>query len=196
MPSRRPSSRRRSASEPTPGSLADLQDDADPRSAARGIALRRLTAAPRTTHELRADLIARGVAADIADEVVERFTEVGLLDDAAYARMWVGSRTRTRGSARSVLRQELRRKGVPDDAIAGALADVDDEQERARGRALIESRLAATARLEPEARLRRLTGVLVRRGYAPGTAFALVREVLEGANHADVLHLDNVQIGD
>lgn len=192
MPARQPSSRRRSASEPTPGSLADLQADADPHAAARGIALRRLTAAPRTAHELRGDLLARGVDAAIADEVVERYLEVGLLDDEAYARMWVSSRARSRGSARPVLRQELRRKGVDDAVIAQVLAEVDDGQEAARGRAIVEARLAATARLDPQARMRRLVGALMRRGYGAGTAQRIVREALEGEG----LHLDNVQIAE
>lgn len=192
MPARQPSSRRRSASEPTPGSLADLQEDADPRSAARGIALRRLTAAPRTAHELRADLLARGVDASIADEVIDRYLEVGLLDDSAYARMWVTSRARTKGTARPVLRQELRRKGIDDAVIAEALAEVDDEQEIARARAFVAARLASTGRLDPSARMRRLIGGLMRRGYAAGTAQRIVREALE----AEGLHLDNVQIAD
>lgn len=192
MPARQPSSRRRSASEPTPGSLADLQADADPHAAARGIALRRLTAAPRTAHELRGDLLARGVDAAIADEVVERYLEVGLLDDEAYARMWVSSRARTKGTARPVLRQELRRKGVDDAVIAQVLAEVDDGQEAARGRALVEARLPGTARLDPPARMRRLVGALMRRGYGAGTAQRIVREALE----AEGLHLDNVQIAE
>ena len=192
MTARQPSSRRRSASEPTPGSLADLQEDADPRAAARGIALRRLTAAPRTAHELRGDLLARGVAEPIADEVVARYLEVGLLDDTAYARMWVNSRTRTKGVARSVLRQELRRKGVDDEVICAALAQVDDAQEADRARAFVEARLRSTARLEPAVRARRLTGALVRRGYPAGQAHRIVREALA----AEGLHLDNVQIAD
>ena len=192
MPARRPSSRRRSASEPTPGSLADLQSDADPHAAARGIALRRLTAAPRTVHELREDLRARGVDEAIADEVIDRYLEVGLLDDAAYARMWVSARVRTKRMARPVLRQELRRKGLADDVIAGALAELGDEEELANGRAFVASRLAATARLEPEVRMRRLVGSLIRRGYGAGTAQRLVREALA----AEGLHLDNVQIAD
>lgn len=192
MPARQPSSRRRSASGPSPGSLADLQAEADPRAAARGIALRRLAAAPRTVQELRGDLLARGVDEAIADEVVDRYLDVGLLDDAAYARMWVSARSRTKRMARPVLRQELRRKGLADEVIAEALAEVSDEDELARGRAFIDSRLPATAGLEPAARVRRLAGALMRRGYGAGVAQRLVRDALA----AEGLHLDNVQIAD
>ena len=111
----------RYVSEPTPGSSADLQDEADPEQVARTILLRRLTASPRTRTELRTDLLRRGIPEVVADRVLDRFVDVGLIDDAAFAQQWVESRQRTRGSARSVLRQELRAKGVDDaDAVAGA----------------------------------------------------------------------------
>lgn len=168
----------RRAPEPTPGSPADLQPDADPEQVARTIALRRLTAAPRTRAELRADLVQRGVSADLADKVVDRFTEVGLLNDAEYARRWVESRQRTRGSARSLLRRELRHKGIGDDEAQAALAQIDVDSERERARELVERRLAGLGRLEPERQARRLVGLLVRRGYPAGMAQAVVREVL------------------
>ena len=89
--------------EPTPGSLADLQDDADPEQVARTILLRRLSVAPRTRRELADDLRKRGIPDDVSARVLDRFEEVGLVDDTEFARMWAVSRQRTKGSARSVL---------------------------------------------------------------------------------------------
>lgn len=163
---------------PTPGSPADLQAEADPEQVARTILLRRLTAAPRTRHDLREDLLRRNIPVDVAERVLDRFVEVGLIDDATYARMWVESRQRSRGTARSVLRQELRAKGVPAEDIDGALDAIDPAQERERAAELVRRRLAATARLDAEARMRRLTGMLVRRGYPSSVAYGVVREVL------------------
>ncbi len=110
--------------------------------------------------------------------MLDRFVEVGLIDDAEFARMWVDSRRRTKGNARSVLRQELRAKGVADDVTAAALAVVDDETERERALALVTAKLAATARLEPQARVRRLAGMLQRRGYGSSVAYSVVREAI------------------
>ncbi len=161
-------------------------DDADPVQVARTIALRRLTAAPRTRADLRADLVARGVTPSLADEVVDRFTEVGLLDDAEYARMWVESRHRTRGTARSVLRQELRHKGVDDDAANAALAQIDGEGERERARQLVERKLAGRSAIdEPDRLARRLAGMLVRRGYRTAMAYEVVREALADTDLLD-----------
>lgn len=170
--------RRRAASEPTPGSLADSSVDADPESVARAILLRRLTAAPRTHAELRADLCDRGVPEDVADRVLTRFTEVGLIDDRAYAHLWVQSRHRSRGASARLIQQELRRKGIDDDIASEALGELTAEQERVRARELVDARLASTARLEPGARTRRLVGMLTRRGYSPSLAFGVVREAL------------------
>ena len=168
----------RFAQGPTPGSSADLQPEADPEQVARTVLLRRLTAAPRTRHDLREDLLRRNIPEAVADRVLDRFTEVGLIDDDAYARMWVESRQRTRGSARSVLRQELRAKGVPQEAVDQALATVDPQRERERAADLVRGRLAATARLDDARRTRRLVGMLQRRGYPASVAYSVVREVL------------------
>ena len=168
----------RYVNEPTPGSAADLQPEADPEQAARTILLRRLTAAPRTREELRADLLKRGIPEQTAERVLDRFTEVGLIDDAAYARMWVESRQRSRGTASAVLRQELRAKGIDDADAQQALADIDPAAERERAVRLVHAKLPSTTRLEPVARQRRLVSMLQRRGYSAGVAFSVVREVL------------------
>ena len=170
--------RQRTASGPTPGSLADAGPDADPESVARAILLRRLTMAPRTLAELRSDLRDRGVPEPVAERVLARFVEVGLINDAEYARMWVSSRHRSKGEARSVMRQQLRRKGVADHLVDEALAAVSDDDEWARARALVETKLASIGRLDHQARMRRLVGMLQRRGYSAGVAYAVVSERL------------------
>jgi regulatory protein len=173
------------ATDPTPGSPADLQPEADPESVARGIVLRRLTAAPRSRADLSTDLLRRGIPADVVERVLDRFTDVGLIDDAAYARLWVASRQRTRASARSVLRQELRAKGIGDDDVRDALAEVDPDEERSRGMDLVRRRAASLGRYDHATRRRRLAGLLVRRGFPPGQAVAMVDVVLSGASGAD-----------
>ena len=170
---------------PEPSGPVDAPD-ADPYDVARTIVLRRLSAAPRTRADLADDLASRGVEQDVAEAVLDRFVEVGLIDDAEFARMWVDSRQRVRGTARPVLRQELRQRGVSDDVIATALEQIDADQERGAAERLVRSRLGATARLDPAARTRRLVGLLVRRGYASGMAFGVVREVLGAVVDADV----------
>lgn len=168
----------RYVNEPTPGSPADLQDEADPEQVARTILLRRLTAAPRTRSELRTDLLKRGIPEDVADRVLDRFVDVGLIDDATYAQQWVESRQRSRGTARAVLRQELRAKGIDDEDARPALDGIDEDAERVRAAELVRVKARSMQRLEPAARTRRLVSMLMRRGYRQAVALAVVREVL------------------
>jgi regulatory protein len=152
--------------------------DADPEQVARQICLRQLESAPRTRAELAATLSDRGVPDDVAEHVLSRFAEVGLLDDAVFARLWVTSRHRGRGLAGRALGQELRRKGVDDDVVRDAVDGLDDEQQESTARALVARRLQSTRGLPTDARVRRLAGMLARKGYSGGLAFRVVREAL------------------
>ena len=153
-------------------------DEADPEQMARTVVLRRLSSAPRTRKDLAEDLGRRGIPSDVIDRVLDRFTEVGLIDDAEYARLWVSSRHHSRGTARQSLRHELRAKGITDDDALEALEAIDDDRERARGLALVRSKLPSTSRLEPAARARRLVSMLMRRGYRQAEAVSIVKEAV------------------
>jgi regulatory protein len=156
----------------------------DPESVARGICLRALTGAPKTRQQL-ADLLAtRGVPDDAAEAVLDRFVEVGLIDDAAFARAWVSSRQAGRGLARRALSAELRAKGVAPEVAAEAVEEVGDDDEREAARRLVDRKLGAMRRLDRATATRRLMGMLARKGYNGGLAAAVVREALDGAGAA------------
>jgi len=152
---------------------------ADPAARAREICLRLLTLAPRTRAELASALRSRGVPAASADEVLERFADVGLIDDAAFARAWVESRHYSRGLAGRALTMELKRRGIEDEEIREAVAGLGPDAEAATAKRLVEQKLASTAGLPPVARTRRLAGMLARKGYPPGLAFRVIREAME-----------------
>jgi len=153
--------------------------DADPEAIARQICLRMLTAAPRTQAQLAAALRRRGVPEEAATAVLARFAEVKLIDDATFARAWVESRHHGRGLAGRALGAELRQRGVAQEDIQAALSELDPEEELATARELVTRRLAGTAGMAVPARIRRLTGVLARKGYPAGLAYRVVREALE-----------------
>jgi regulatory protein len=175
---------------PTPGSPADLTPDADPESAARGIVLRKLTAAPRSRAQLEADLAAREVPDDVAKRVLDRFTEVGLVDDAAFAESWVRSRHAGRGLSRRALRHELRQKGVDDETAGAAVEEIGPDEESAAAAALVARRLPATRGLAAEVRVRRLAGMLARKGYPGGMSLQVVRDALAAEGAADPADAD------
>ncbi|MDQ1641262.1 MAG: regulatory protein [Actinomycetota bacterium] len=155
------------------------EPDADPYSVARAIVLRKLTAAPRTRAQLADDLVQRDVPDEVATRVLDRFTEVGLVDDEAFAQTWVRTRHLGRGLARRALAAELRQRGVADETVSEAIEAVSPDDERASAVALVDRRLAATRGLPRETRIRRLTGLLARKGYSGGLAMAVVREALD-----------------
>jgi len=179
--------RRAPATEPPEAGAAATDAEPDPESVARAIALRQLTAAPRSRAQLAEAMAKRDVPDDVADRVLDRFTEVGLVDDAAYAEILVRSRHAERGMSRRALAMELRRKGVDDEVAREALEQVDDADEEQAARALARKKLRATRGLDREVRLRRAYGALGRRGYGGSLVSRVVREELdaEGADDGD-----------
>jgi regulatory protein len=151
----------------------------DPEAKARQICLRLLTLAPRTRAQLADALRRRGVPDQSAETVLDRFTEAGLIDDPAFARAWVESRHYSRGLSRRALSAELRRRGVADGDVHEAVETLDPDQEVATARQLIARKAAATRGQPPEARVRKLMGVLARKGYGSALAYRVVRETLE-----------------
>lgn len=158
---------------------------ADPVSAARTVCLNLLTTRARTRSELSDDLTRRGFDGDVIRVVLDRFVEVGLLDDADFAAQWVTSRHRHQGLARRALADELRRKGVDQETAGVALAELGQDDERACARVLVEKKLPSMARLEHPVATRRLVGMLARKGYSGGIAYEVVREALAARDDAD-----------
>jgi regulatory protein len=182
MPSRR-THRRHGRAEPGDAER-DLGPEADPESVARTIVLTKLTAQARSRAELEEVLASRGVPDDVATRVLDRFTEVGLVDDAAYAEMWVRSRQQSRGLSRRALGQELRRKGVDDEVIRESLDTIDAVAEEAAARELVTRKLRSMSRLDEATQLRRLAGMLGRKGYPSGLAYRVAREAVHGSGRS------------
>jgi regulatory protein len=166
--------------------------DADPESVARTILLDQLTGRARSRSELAGKLAAKGVPDDVADRLLSRFEEVGLIDDEAFARSWVQSRQAGKGLARRALAQELRRKGVDDEVVRDALDEVDPDDEVEAARMLVRRKLRSVARVDHATAVRRLSGMLARKGYPAGVAFRVVREELEVAGRDTGEDLDGV----
>jgi regulatory protein len=149
-----------------------------------------LTVAPRTRAQLEDALRRKGVPDEVAERVLGRFTDVGLIDDEAFAQAWVQSRHRGRGLGKRALAAELRQRGVASGTVDEAVQALEPEQEERTARELIARRLAATCGLETAKRTRRLVGILARKGYPPGLAYRVVREALEEEGVTDVPESD------
>ena len=166
---------------PPPTDDGEPVEPDDPESVARIICLRALTAKSRSRDELATLLRKRGVPDQAATTVLDRFVEVGLIDDQALAVDFAQLAHGARGLSRSAVATKLRQRGVADDVIATAVAGIDSDSERAMALDLARRRAATMRGLDPQAQARRLVGLLARRGYSPAMSYAVTREVLGDA---------------
>jgi regulatory protein len=159
---------------------SDRKDDADdPEARAREICLRLLTLAPRTRAQLADALRKRGIPDIVAAGVLDKYADVGLIDDAAFARAWVESRHYSRGLAGRALAAELKQRGVGAGEISDAIEELGPDAEAVAARKLVARQLTSTRGQPAQARTRRLAGMLARKGYPPGLAFRVIREAME-----------------
>lgn len=164
-----------------PPDPAEQEPPSDPEAVTRAICLRQLTQRARSRAELAQTLARRGIPDDAATAVLDRFCEVGLIDDAALATAMAGAAHRERGLAGRAVAAKLRRRGIEADEVQRAVGTIDRESERAQAERLARKRLAALGGVDRQVQTRRLVGLLARKGYAPGLAYEVVRTVMAEA---------------
>lgn len=153
----------------------------DPDEVARILCLRMLDRRAYSRAELAAALHRRGVPDDAADRVLDRFTELRLVDDAALADGLAVAAHRERGLAGRAVAHKLRSRGIPDDTVRAAVDRIDRDSERATAQRLVERRLRSLSGFDPVVQARRLVGLLARKGYPPALAHEVVRAALRDA---------------
>lgn len=176
--------RRRGGRRGGTGAVPRDETPAEQETRAKEICLRLLTDRARTVKELGDALRRKEIPDEIADRVLERFDEVGLVDDQAFADQWVRSRHRFRGLGKRAIALELQRKGVDRETADEALTGIDEDSERERARELVAKRLRGLpigTREERQASARKLVGMLARKGYGPGVAYGVVKDEIAAA---------------
>lgn len=151
----------------------------DPEAKARGLCLRMLTHSPRTHAQMERALHRRGFEEDVIASVLGEFGDAGLIDDRAFAEAWVSSRHHSRRLSRRALSRELRTRGVEEEFVREAVAELSDEDEEEAARDLARRSLAGSRGKPTRTRVRRALGSLARKGYPAGLAYRVVREDLE-----------------
>lgn len=145
---------------------AEPIDDVD---AAREAALRLLERTRRTRGDLERRLRDKGFTPGAIGEALDRLARVGLVDDAEFARAFLSGRWGRRPAGWQRLRQELRSKGVGDEAIEAARATVAEREggvdETSTALKLVRQARRRMAALDPAKQRQRLYALLARRGY-------------------------------
>ena len=146
--------------------------------AAKQVLLRRLSNAPRTRKELAKDLKDKDISDEVANVALDRFEEVGLINDQALASNYVSSQHERKGLGKNALRQQLRAKGVSDDVAQEAISQISDDQEFQAAFALACKKIRSLQKDDAKTQLRKIVGVLARKGYSSNLAFRVAKEVI------------------
>jgi regulatory protein len=151
--------------------VAQLQAE-DAREAAYQQALRLLSYRPRASAEVRRNLVKHSVPAEVIEDVLARLQRASLLDDSRFAQAWVENRSEFRPRGRRALVAEMRQRGLDDEAIQQALAEVDEEGLADQAASKQSRKLAG---LDETAFKHKLSGFLARRGFG----YAVIRDTVD-----------------
>jgi regulatory protein len=137
-------------------------------------ALRLISRRPRSEKELRDRFKRKHAQSEIQDAAIARLREQGFVDDYAFAESWVENRLNFRPRSAWAIKQELRHKGVPNDAIQAALEDFNDEEAAYQAASKAARKMAG---LSKDRFNQRLAAYLSRRGFQYSTVFPIVKRV-------------------
>lgn len=153
-------------------------------SFAKEIVVRKLSERAHSRSDLAQALAKKQVPEGVAEATLAKFETAGLIDDEDFARSWVQSRQRSKGLSARALANELRRKGVDAEISKAVLSELDPEVELEAAHRLVQAKLRSMSRFDDTTKIRRLTGLLARKGYSPQTAFDVVRQELGAERQA------------
>jgi regulatory protein len=154
-----------------------LDEGSDPYSLAQTIALIALAPQAKSRGELFAHLKKRGIAEEIANAVLYRLQEQGLVNDEEFARSWSESRQRTKKLSKRAIVNELRAKGIDADVIEIVGSEIDENREHDLALDLASRKYRPIAHLERALIQRRIQGALARRGFSSALINSVMREL-------------------
>lgn len=129
-------------------------------------AMKYLTLKDRTVAEMQTYLDGKEFGEADVDATIERLLELGLLDDARYARRFVETRMASKPISRSHLRDQLKGHGIADAEIEAAMQTVEDTDEEANARLIAEKFARQFETLEAQKRRERVLSRLIARGFS------------------------------
>jgi regulatory protein len=139
-------------------------------------ALNLISYRPRSEAEVQNNLKKHQVPEETIHAVVARLRETGILNDQKFAEAWIENRATFRPRSRFALRMELKQKGVNEETIEEALADVDDEVQAYEA---AQKKARQLRNKEEQEFKRKLFGFLARRGFNYDVASPVVKNLWE-----------------
>lgn len=154
----------------------------------RDKAMRMLALRSRSKREIDDALRTLGLRDTIRTGIVRELEEIGLVDDARFAREFVAVKKDVRRVGPHRLRYDLGKLGLARTAVDEALSDFGAEEQLTMARALAEKQLGAS--LPNERLVRRVIGMLRRKGYdyavVNKVAYEMARRIPRAADADEV----------
>ncbi len=155
---------------------------------ARQNALRYLSYRGRSIEEVRSKLTEKGFDDAVIKKVVDRFIDLGYLDDENFAKQWARNLAVSRLWGDRKIERTLLEKGISRDLIKDAIAETREEKDERRAiEELVEKRLRRESECEVFSYKgkRRLAQSLAGRGFPVGLILDVLREMGagDGDNH-------------
>lgn len=108
-----------------------------------GLVLRYTALRPRSRWELEFYMQRKDMPPPLQQQILNKLSKLGLIDDYAFAESWVRNRRLLKSTSRRHLSLELRQKHISDEIISQVLAE-DETDDRAALRELIERKRKQT----------------------------------------------------
>jgi len=164
------------------GKKAAKDADLPPSERMKTAALRLLSRRAHTRSELRRKLRLRDFAGGEIESLLDRFTELGYLDDAAAARAWARGRLEGRPMGRRLLEEELRGRGLSPSILRAVLEELYGEgEERRLAVAAARKRARSLGKDDPQRARQRLLRHLLGRGFPMGICIQAADDALNTA---------------
>ena len=155
-----------------------IPEEIDQNQIAKQVLLRRLSNAPRTRKELAQDLKKKKIEEDIAQIALDRFEELGLINDQTFSENYVSTTHERRKLGKKALKQQLRSKGVSEEIANQAISQISEDDEFKAALALALKKIRSIQQDDPQSQIRKIVGLLARKGYSSTLSFQVAKEVV------------------
>ena len=155
-----------------------IPEEIDQNQIAKQVLLRRLSNAPRTRKELAQDLKKKKIEEDIAQIALDRFEELGLINDQTFSENYVSTTHERRKLGKKALKQQLRSKGVSEEIANQAISQISEDDEFKAALALALKKIRSIQQDDPQGQIRKIVGLLARKGYSSTLSFQVAKEVV------------------
>lgn len=147
---------------------------AEAEAQAKNIAINFLSYRPRSRKEIETHLVKKGFDEIIVEQAAEKLQSLGMINDLAFARMFVRDRLQRNKIGTTLLRQQLIQKGIARTMIDTVCAEIitpEQQQQAAREAAAkyqqrSQRRNKKRSPIEAQRQKKRLFDFLIRRGFS------------------------------